>query len=91
MNDNFYTVRGYQIISQLNNELSASLEDYLEMIYRIIKDCGHTRVNEIATHLHVKASSVSKMLSKLSALNLIDYEKYRITSYNVCYTKLLRN
>jgi len=78
MGDNFYTARGYQILAQSNNELSASLEDYMEMIYRSIKDYGHTRVNEIANHLHVKPSSVSKMLSKLVALKYISYEKYGV-------------
>lgn len=80
MSDNFYTARGYQIIAQTNHELSASLEDYLEMIYRIIQNCGHTRVNEIANQLHVKSSSVSKMLFKLLELKLINYEKYGVIS-----------
>jgi len=78
MNDNFYTARGYQLIAQTNHELSASLEDYLEMIYRIIKEFGHTRVNEIASQLHVKPSSVSKMLTKLVELKMVDYEKYGV-------------
>ena len=80
MSEDFYTARGYQIIAQTNHALSASLEDYLEMIYRKIDDCGHIRVNEIASNLHVKPSSVSKMLSKLLMQNLINYEKYGVIS-----------
>ena len=39
----FYTVRGYQILDSGNKILSSSLEDYLEMIYRICLDRRATR------------------------------------------------
>ena len=78
MTEQFHTARGYEIIAQERREMSASLEDYMEMIYRIIKDSDFTRVNEIAAQLNVRPSSVSKMLAKLSGLGLINYEKYGV-------------
>ncbi|MFA5657938.1 MAG: metal-dependent transcriptional regulator [Oscillospiraceae bacterium] len=78
MSEQFHTARGYEIIAKESREMSASLEDYMEMIYRIIKDSDFTRVNEIAVQLNVRPPSVSKMLSKLSALGLINYEKYGV-------------
>lgn len=76
MPDQFHTARGFDLIAQATNPLTASLEDYLEMIYRIIKDNDQARVNEIAGLLNVRPSSVSKMLTKLSSMGYINYEKY---------------
>ncbi len=78
MNEQFHTARGYEIIAQASSELSPSVEDYMEMIYRIIKNSEFTRVSEIADLLNVRPSSVSKMLTKLSSLKLINYEKYGV-------------
>ena len=74
--EKFYTVRGYQLLKRQNHMLTPGLEDYLEMICRRIRQSGHIRVHELAGQLHVKPSSASKMLAKLAALKLIDYEKY---------------
>lgn len=74
----FYTVRGYQLLEQSKSLLTPSLEDYLEMIYRSITYHGYIRVNELASDLNVKPSSVSKMITKLAELGLIDYEKYGV-------------
>lgn len=76
--EKFYTARGYQLLEREKNLLTPSLEDYLEMIYRTIRKSGFIRGNELAAELNVKPSSVSKMLSKLTALNYIDYEKYGV-------------
>ena len=79
MEDNrFYTVRGYQIHEQSKNVLSASLEDYLEMIYREMAKEGYVRVNTLASMLNVSPSSASKMIAKLNELGFIDYEKYGV-------------
>lgn len=76
--EKFYTVRGYQLHEQEKGVLTASLEDYLEMIYRSIMSSGFVRGNELAKELNVKPSSVSKMIAKLSSLGYIDYEKYGV-------------
>lgn len=74
----FYTARGYQIIENKEHKLTASLEDYIEMIYRLTSKYGYTRVGKLAEMLNVKPSSVSKMLIKLAELSIVDYEKYGI-------------
>ena len=71
----FYTARGYEI-SAVKNALTPSMEDYLEMIYRISHEAGYTRVNELAEKLNVQPPSVTKMIQKLSERSLLNYEKY---------------
>lgn len=70
----FYTLRGYQ-----NKEaalLTASMEDYLEMMYRMFSEHKKIRVNELATSLNVRPSSVSKMVSKLKENDFVHMKKY---------------
>ena len=59
----FYTQKGYQLNE--TNELTASMEDYLEMICRILKRTDVVRINELAEKLNVKPSSASKMVNNL--------------------------
>ena len=58
--------------------LSFTEENYLKTIYKIYersKDSVST--NAIAAHLHTSAASVTDMLKKLAAKNLIAYERYK--------------
>ena len=59
-------------------ELSASLEDYLEAIYQLCQANPHSHAhsNQIAEDLAVSKSSVSWALSQLSEKGLINYEPY---------------
>ncbi|MGF7186507.1 Mn-dependent DtxR family transcriptional regulator [Desulfitispora alkaliphila] len=75
MDEQFYTARGYEI-SARENALTASMEDYLEMIYRLSQKNGYTRVNDLAESLNVQPPSVTKMIQKLSEKYLLEYEKY---------------
>lgn len=77
-NHDFYTVRGYHLLKQHQTRLSDSLEDYLEMICRIMKKKGKVGVNSLANELNVKPSSASKMVIKLRQMGLILYEKYGV-------------
>ncbi len=70
----FYTLRGYQ--NHKSSTLTASMEDYLEMIYRIFLQQKSIRVNDVANALNVKPSSASKMMDKLKHHNLILMKKY---------------
>lgn len=70
----FYTMKGYQI--QEEAELTPAMEDYLEMICRMMEDCTVVRLGELAERLHVKPSSASKMIRLLSETGYIDAEKY---------------
>ncbi|HOC09946.1 MAG TPA: DtxR family transcriptional regulator, partial [Bacillota bacterium] len=53
----FRTVRGYQILDAESKALTASMEDYLEMIYRTCGEEGYARVNRLAERLNVRPSS----------------------------------
>jgi len=77
-NQEFHTFRGYEIIKKNKDQLTPSMEDYLEMIYRNCQAEGYVRINQLAEQLHVKAPSASKTVSKLSALGYLAYEKYGI-------------
>jgi Iron dependent repressor, metal binding and dimerisation domain./Iron dependent repressor, N-terminal DNA binding domain. len=72
----FYTFSEYMRKEQ--NALSPSAQDYMEMIYRLSQNLGFTRVNDLAQALNVQPSSVTKMVQKLSEMNLVKYEKYGV-------------
>lgn len=56
---------------------SVAVEDYLEIILRLIKDKGYARVVDIAQELGIAQPSVSNMIRRLNEKKLINYEKYR--------------
>lgn len=74
--EDFYTFRGY--MEKDWGYITASMEDYIEMIYRLSLSQGFTRVNELSKALNVQPPSATKMLHKLSELNLVIYEKYGV-------------
>ncbi|NLU52008.1 MAG: DtxR family transcriptional regulator [Clostridiaceae bacterium] len=77
-NDQFHTVRGYQLMEQSKRLLTPAMEDYLEMIYRYSLQEGYIRINKLAEQLNVKASSASRMAQRLGELSMLKYEKYGI-------------
>lgn len=70
----FRTMKGYQMIDK--SKISASMEDYLEMIYRMLKAQPLVRINDLARKLNVRPSSASKMAAQLNDLGLINFERY---------------
>lgn len=74
--EDFFTFREY--MKKEYDLLTASMEDYLEMIYRLSRDSGFTRIHELATSLNVQPPSATKMVQKLAELKLVNYEKYGI-------------
>ena len=72
-NNEFHTFK-----EDMYKKITASMEDYIEMIYRLSKDIGFTRIHELANKLNVKPSSVTKMVQKLSELGYLKYEKYGV-------------
>ncbi|MFA9466627.1 MAG: metal-dependent transcriptional regulator [Velocimicrobium sp.] len=72
--EGFYTFKGYQLND--TGKLSSSMEDYLEMICRVLQNCDVVRINKLAEKLHVKPSSASKMVSNLKQAGYIEFEKY---------------
>lgn len=74
----FHTYRGYQRLRQEDVQLTPSMEDYLEMIYRTCLKRGYVRMTSLARQLNVQAPSASKTVQKLSKMGLLAYEKYGI-------------
>ncbi len=58
--------------------MTASMEDYLEMIYRLSRDKGYTRMRDLAAALNVQPPAATRMVQKLAAMKLINYQKYGI-------------
>lgn len=56
--------------------LSASLEDYLEVILEVVDDKGVARPKDIVRRLSVGPSSVTAALKSLAAKNLVNYSPY---------------
>jgi Mn-dependent DtxR family transcriptional regulator len=75
-NQDFRTLSGY--IKKEGHMLSASMEDYLEMIWRLSRDSGFTRINELAEALNVHPPSATRMVQKLGMMNLLQYERYGV-------------
>lgn len=74
--NDFYTFNEY--MKKEDRPLTASMEDYLEMIYRLSFDTGFTRIHELSHALNVQPPSATKMVQKLAELQLLKYEKYGI-------------
>ncbi len=72
--DDFYTLKGYA--RNADGELTSAMEDYLEMIARLMQQREQVRVSELSKMLHVKASSVTKMIQQLGQAGLVLYKKY---------------
>jgi len=73
-NSGFYTLKGYAL--QEGNAVTSSMEDYLEMIYRIHSTGEPVRVGAVAEMLNVKPSSATKMIANLKNQDLVISEKY---------------
>ncbi|MDR1662827.1 MAG: metal-dependent transcriptional regulator [Endomicrobium sp.] len=58
------------------NNLSASLENYLETIAMLKKKKKYARIGDIAKASNVKSSSVNTAINFLAKNNLVTHEKY---------------
>ena len=59
----------------MNVKLTPSLEDYLEIIYKLEKKNTVARVSDISVYMDVKMSSVVGALKRLKEKELINYKK----------------
>ncbi|MDR3553028.1 MAG: iron dependent repressor, metal binding and dimerization domain protein [Clostridia bacterium] len=71
----FHTVRGYQLLEH-RGQLSPSMEDYLEMIYRASLEGGAVRVSAISLRLNVRPPSATKMVQRLADAGFLSYRRY---------------
>jgi Mn-dependent DtxR family transcriptional regulator len=71
---NYYTLKGYQVHTA--SGLTPAMEDYLEMICRLLEHREVVRIGELAGKLHVRPSSATKMIQQLKAAGSVNSEKY---------------
>lgn len=74
MKEEFYTLKGYKIKNE--EVLSSSMEDYIEMIYRLSEKSDEVRVNDLSLALNVQPPSTTKMIRRLAKENYVLYERY---------------
>lgn len=72
--EGFYTMKGYTLLSE--GGLTSAMEDYLEMIARLNRSSAEVRVVDLSSHLHVRASSSTKMIQQLVRADLVRAQKY---------------
>jgi len=73
-NNKFYTLKGYTLLE--DSTMTSSMEDYLEMIYRIHSAGEVVRIGTLAENLNVKPSSATKMVNNLKEQGFVSSEKY---------------
>jgi len=61
-------------------QLSATLEDYLEAISRVISERKVARVRDVAAAMRVHKSTVTAALKSLSEKGLVEYSPYEVTT-----------
>lgn len=74
--EKFYTVRGYELMHGEAGKTTSSMEDYLEMIFRLSENKGYARISDLAQALNIQRPSASAMVQKLSEAGYLEYRKY---------------
>ena len=74
MDEKFYTLKGYKIKNE--EILSSSMEDYIEMIFRLSEKSDEVRVNDLSQALNVQPPSTTKMIKRLAGEGYVIYERY---------------
>ncbi len=64
----------------MQEKLTSSLEDYLEVIYNFINKNSSVRAVDISRELSVSRASVSEALKRLAEKKLINYGRYDVIS-----------
>lgn len=72
--EGFHTLKGYTLLE--HGVITSSMEDYLEMIFRMAGDPPVVRISALAAALHVTPPSASKMAGNLRAQELIEFPRY---------------
>jgi Mn-dependent DtxR family transcriptional regulator len=53
------------------------MEDYLEVVYELVRQKGYATTVDISEYLNVSSPSVTSMMKKLDQKGFLRYEKYR--------------
>ena len=80
--DDFHPFKNAAILS--DDGLTAAMEDYLEMIFRLCNGKGVSphvvRISQLSQELHIRPSSASKMVNILRDKGLVCFERYGYVS-----------
>lgn len=76
MNSEFFTLQNYKNSNIKKSKLTPSMEDYLEMIYRMYKNNENIRINILSHYLNVQMSSTTKIIQRLAKMDYVIYIKY---------------
>ena len=63
-----------------SSAISSTLEDYLEVILRLLGEKGAARVRDIAKALSVHKSTVTVALRRLAEKGLVNYRPYELVT-----------
>lgn len=74
--EEFLTHRGYSQRAKKEKALTPSMEDYLEMIFRLAGSDGKIRLKDLAQALNVRPPSVTAMAQRLRKMGLVNYQPY---------------
>jgi Mn-dependent DtxR family transcriptional regulator len=74
-----------------NADHTTRMEDYLEVIYELIRQKGYATTIDISRYLNVSSPTVSKMLQRLDESGHLNYEKYRGISLTEEGTSIAKN
>lgn len=67
--------------------ITAAMEDYLKVIYRLSEDGKRATTQAIAERMNVAAPSVTGMIKRLADLKLVEHERYRSVSLTAAGNK----
>jgi Mn-dependent DtxR family transcriptional regulator len=75
VDEEFRTFRGYSLQDEEQN-LTPSMEDYLEMLFRLAGDGRPVRLGDLSAALNVQPPSATRMAQRLHDQGYVRYEKY---------------
>lgn len=78
----------------VRNQRTSRMEDYLEVIYELVRQNGFATATDISDSLNVSLPSVSKMMRKLDKVGYVDHEKYRgvhLTAHGVAVARSIQD
>lgn len=70
----YHTLKGYSM--RENKAITHSMEDYLEMMYRLNREEEVIRISKLSRMLNVRPSSASKMAGNLKRQGLVENPVY---------------
>lgn len=88
------SIREANSVRREDSSRTDRMEDYLEVIYELIKQKGYATTIDISDYLNVSPPSVTKMTQRLDENGYLIYEKYRgirLTNEGLRVAKSIRN